>query len=122
MEKDFQKLVLGAYLLHLMTEQNGGQEPRTIWQYRRVGRRFGFRIRVLPAEALQGALLRRGQRAEGGGVIYIRKRPNMAQMRRELLHELGEAAALWEGVSPCVCQISRHEAACTAVDLRFRSL
>lgn len=119
MDREMQNLALGAFILQLMAEQNGGREPETIWHYRRVGRRFGYRLRFLP-DAAYDALLRRGQRAGEGGVIYIRRRHNMALTRLEILHELGEAAGRWEGVSPCVTVCTRHEAACSAVDIKTR--
>lgn len=118
-DRDWQRLVLGAYALRLIVEANGGQEPRTIWQYRRAGRRLGIRIRILPFGAGQ-SLLREGAGADGGGVIYVRRTRNMARLRLELLHELAEAATRWEGVPPCVCQVSRHEVARRVEELCFR--
>lgn len=117
MERNVQKIMMGVYLLDLFADENKGREPETIWQYRRLGRRFGYRLRFV-SDAVYEAFARRGQRADGGGVIYIRRRHNMALTRLEILHELGEAAGRWEGVSPCVCQVTRHEAAVAAVEIK----
>ena len=114
-DPDQQRLVLGAMLLRAMAEANHGREPTNIWQYRRVARRFGVRIRFLPPEVRNQAILRQGQRAGEQGVIYIRRTRNIGQLRRDILHELGEAASRWEGWPPICCEVSRHEAACYAV-------
>ena len=119
MDRDIQQLMLGVYVWDLLAEQTGGRDPEPIWQYRRVGRRFGYRLRFL-SYAVYEAFARRGQRVGEGGVIYIRKRHTMALTRLEILHELAEAAGRWEGVSPCVCQITRHDAAVAAVELKTR--
>ena len=110
-DRDSQNLILGAYTLYLIAEANGGALPRTFDQYQRAARRFGVRIRLMPPGVLQGALLREGERVGEHGVIYVRDWPNAARLRREMLHELGEAATRWEGVCPCVCQVTRHEIA-----------
>lgn len=103
-EPDIQALILGAYILHLIAEANGGAEPRTIWQYRRAAARFGVKIRLVAPDKINQSCLRRG-------VIYLRKTRHPQRLRRELLHELAEAACQWEGVPPCVCSVSRHQVA-----------
>ncbi len=119
---EVQRLVLGAYVLRLFAEANGGEEPENIWQYRRVGRRLGLRIRVLPGDVLPSSLLRQGQQAGQQGVIYVRRTHDMAKLRVEILHELAEAATRWEGVPPCVTACSRHEVARRTEDLCFRRI
>lgn len=110
-----ERVFLSAYFLYLMAEANGGKEPVTIWQYRRVGKRFGVRIRFVAADALQSALLRLGEDCSQQGVIYVRKTRNMTHLRLNILHELAEAVGRWEGAPPCVCQTSCHEIACAVV-------
>ena len=117
MDRDTERLIVGCHMLRVWAEANGGREPRTIWQYRRVARRFGVRIHWLPRDADVQACRRDGQRAGMQGVIFVRRTHNLARLRLELLHELGEAATRWEGVPPFVCQLSRHEVACAAVAL-----
>jgi hypothetical protein len=114
-DPDWQRLVVGAMVLETWCEANGGHEPCTIWQYKRVARRLGVRIHWLPENCDVQAMCRRGDRPGHHGVIYIRKTHNMAKLRLEFLHELGEAATYWEGHPPFVCGVSRHETACAAV-------
>ena len=114
-ERDAQRLIVGALLLRVMAEANGGREPQTIWQYRRVARRFGVRLRFVAPDRLDQAMLRQGQRTGQQGVIYAPRTRNMARLRCWLIHELAEAAGRWEGWPPLCCQVSRHEAACCAV-------
>lgn len=115
-DPDEQKLILGAIVLQVWAEANGG-EPRTVWHYKRIARRFGVRIHWLPADCDTQAFRRNGQRAGQQGVIYIRRTHDRGRLRREFLHELGEAATYWEGIPPFRCQLSRHEVACAAVAL-----
>lgn len=112
-EPDQQRLIMGVILLRVICEANGGREPETIWQYRRAAKRFGVRIRVL--SGIGQSQLRQGERSGEQGVIFVRRTRNMGHLRREILHELGEAASRWEGWPPCVTCVSRHEAATFAV-------
>lgn len=110
-----QKLILGACILRAWTDANGGKEPRTVWHYKKIARRFGVRIHWLPSDCDTQSLCRQGDRVGQHGVIYIRRTHDIDKLRREFLHELGEAATYWEGVPPFRCQLSRHEVACAGV-------
>lgn len=103
-----QKLILGAMVLHVWAELNGGREPCTIWQYRRLARRLGLRVHWLPRDCDAPAMHRQG-------VIYIRRTHDAARLRREFVHELGEAVSYWDGCPPCVCALTRHDVACQVV-------
>jgi len=109
-EPQARALMAGALLWYALTEANGGREPRTVWQCRRVARRFGVKIKFRDAAP---SLFRRGR--FDGGTIYIRRTHDMARLRLALVHELGEAATYWDGVPPLVCSAGRHEAACAMV-------
>lgn len=102
-------LMLAAYILSLMADANGGTEPATIWQYRRVARRFGVKIKFVPVGGGAGGFAR--HRPGRGGVIYVSRTRAAGQLRREVLHELAEVATYWDGVPPWVCSIARHDIA-----------
>ena len=77
------------------------REPESIWDYRRIMRRLGVRMKLMRGPArLAGPHSRRG-------VIYIpRGRGRSPHLHAWLLHELSELATYYEGIPPYRCPSS----------------
>ena len=71
----------------------GGHEPRTIWDLRRLARRFGGEI----------VFTRRRMATQNrGGFIVVRWSRKPEHVWRHALHEIAENALRWDGTEPCV--------------------
>jgi len=93
------KALLLAILQEAVEEANGGEWPRHLREWRRVGRHFGHRIAWMdPALGMDAHAV--------GGVVYInnwRIRPLSERWHRlehELRHEMIETACIYEGLPP----------------------
>jgi hypothetical protein len=85
--------------VELFFEGNDGRRPSTIWDYRRLLRRFGLDLVVLPRSVLSTAILR-------GNVVYIprlRGGATRETLHRFLCHEIAHKALEWEGTEPYAC-------------------
>ncbi len=100
---------VAARVVELVVEANGGKWPESIWQWRRVSRRYGVRWKLVSLDILPEPILRRG-------VLYLpRLRHKPALLERFLTHELAEAVLCWEGEPPYNHPgdfSERHEIAC----------
>lgn len=81
----------------------GGREPRTIWDLRRLARRFGGEL----------VFTRRRKATENrGGFIVVRLSRKPGRVWRHALHEIAENALRWEGREPCVAPgVEMHQVA-----------
>jgi hypothetical protein len=100
---------LAAYTLDLIRSAGGGW-PETEDDLARLVLRFtGRRLRIMPSGTHAEAFCRRA------GWVYVTRDDDPDRMRVQVLHELVEALRQWEGVPPCVCQVSSHDVACQVV-------
>ena len=84
------KLEVMERVICLIGEANGGRWPQNIWQWRRVARRFGIKLKFL---RVRGGLTACYQ--DGCLVIGWTEQPGYTL--RWLVHEISEAILLWEG-------------------------
>lgn len=99
--------VVAARVMEEILYANRGRWPQSIWQLRRLSRRFGIRKWVFVSPTLiPEPHVRRN-------VLYLpRLRHDPARLGRFVIHEIVEQCLKWEGTEPCICPgVQRHEIA-----------
>lgn len=83
-------------ILAEIADANGGAPPSTIWHWRRVARRFGVRIMIVPRGSIPAPILRYDMflaRAK----LYLPHTRKPDLLASWLTHEMAEAALIWTG-------------------------
>lgn len=89
---------IARVILAEIADANGGAPPSTIWHWRRVARRFGVRIMIVPRGSIPAPILRYDMflaRAK----LYLPHARKPDLLASWLTHEMAEAALIWTGCS-----------------------
>jgi hypothetical protein len=86
--------IIDRVLMDVLAEANKGKWPKTIWDFRRVAKRFGIKI-VVNHQITEPIM--RYKRSIGRGVLYLPRTRNMGLLHVWLRHEMAEIAMEWAG-------------------------